>query len=37
MDKLFPQDFFSIMVDLVSHLVTEAKLAHPVHYRDVPN
>ncbi|KAH0705893.1 hypothetical protein KY285_010421 [Solanum tuberosum] len=33
MEKLFPRGLFTIMVHLVTHLATEAKLAGPVHYR----
>ncbi|KAK6788231.1 hypothetical protein RDI58_016756 [Solanum bulbocastanum] len=33
MEKLFPPGFFTIMVHLVTHLATEARLAGPVHYR----
>ncbi|WMV09018.1 hypothetical protein MTR67_002403 [Solanum verrucosum] len=32
MEKVFPPGFFTIMVHLVTHLATEAKLAGPVHY-----
>lgn len=32
MEKLFPPGFFTIMVHLVTHLATEAKLARPIHY-----
>lgn len=31
--KNFPSSFFTVMVHLVVHLATEAKLAGPVHYR----
>ncbi|KAL3813102.1 hypothetical protein ACJIZ3_014370 [Penstemon smallii] len=33
LEKIFPPAFFDIMVHLTVHLVTEAKLAGPVHYR----
>ncbi|CAL1399254.1 unnamed protein product [Linum trigynum] len=33
MEMIFPPSFFTVMVHLVSHLATEAKLAGPVHYR----
>ncbi|WMV37553.1 hypothetical protein MTR67_030938 [Solanum verrucosum] len=33
MEKLLPPGFFTIMVHLVTHLETEAKLVGPVHYR----
>ncbi|WMV46228.1 hypothetical protein MTR67_039613 [Solanum verrucosum] len=32
MEKLFPPGFFTIMVHLVTHFATEAKLAGPVYY-----
>ncbi|KAK2363440.1 hypothetical protein QL285_088428 [Trifolium repens] len=33
MEMLFPPSFFTVMVHLVVHLVEEAKLGGPVHYR----
>ncbi|XP_012832644.1 PREDICTED: uncharacterized protein LOC105953520 [Erythranthe guttata] len=33
LEKIFPSAFFDVMVHLTVHLVTEAKLAGPVHYR----
>ena len=33
MEILFPPSFFTIMVHLIVHLVEEAKLEGPVHYR----
>ncbi|XP_058210407.1 uncharacterized protein LOC131322874 isoform X2 [Rhododendron vialii] len=33
LEKNFPPSFFTVMVHLVVHLTTEAKLAGPVHYR----
>lgn len=33
MEKIFPPSFFTVMVHLVIHLVSEAKLGGPVHYR----
>ncbi|GJY04667.1 zinc finger, CCHC-type containing protein [Tanacetum coccineum] len=33
MEKLFPPSFFTIMVHLTIHLISEAKLGGPVHYR----
>ncbi|XP_057989061.1 uncharacterized protein LOC131172125 [Hevea brasiliensis] len=33
LEKIFPPSFFTIMVHLVIHLATEARLAGPVHYR----
>ena len=33
MEKLFLPSFFTVMVHLVIHLATEAKVAGPVHYR----
>ncbi|CAN0904463.1 hypothetical protein LINGRAHAP2_LOCUS23106, partial [Linum grandiflorum] len=33
MEMIFPPSFFTIMVHLVTHLATEAKLGGPVHYR----
>ncbi|GJS73633.1 zinc finger, CCHC-type containing protein [Tanacetum coccineum] len=32
MEKLFPPSFFTIMVHLTIHLISEAKLGGPVHY-----
>ena len=33
LEKIFPPSFFTVMVHLVTHLATEAKIAGPVHYR----
>ncbi|XVE92524.1 hypothetical protein REPUB_Repub01dG0104600 [Reevesia pubescens] len=33
LEMIFPPSFFTVMVHLVVHLATEAKLAGPVHYR----
>lgn len=33
MEMLFPPSFFTVMIHLVVHLVEEAKLGGPVHYR----
>lgn len=33
MEKIFPPSFFTIMVHLLIHLVSEAKLGGPIHYR----
>lgn len=33
LEKIFPPSFFTVMVHLVVHLATEAKIAGPVHYR----
>ena len=33
LEKIFPPSFFTVMVHLVIHLATEAKIAGPVHYR----
>ena len=33
LEKIFPPSVFTIMVHLVTHLATEAKIAGPVHYR----
>ncbi|KAL0445814.1 UNVERIFIED_CONTAM: hypothetical protein Slati_1709300 [Sesamum latifolium] len=33
LEKLFPPSFFDVMVHLVIHLVEEARIAGPVHYR----
>jgi hypothetical protein len=33
LEQIFPPSFFTIMVHLVVHLATEAKIAGPVHYR----
>ncbi|XP_061374183.1 uncharacterized protein LOC133316451 [Gastrolobium bilobum] len=33
MEMLFPPSFFTVMVHLIVHLVEEAKLGGPVHYR----
>lgn len=33
MEKLFVPSFFTIMIHLVSHLATEAKIAGPIYYR----
>ena len=33
MEKIFPPGFFTIMVHLLIHLTSEAKLGGPVHYR----
>lgn len=33
MEMLFPPSFFTVMVHLTVHLVEEAKLGGPVHYR----
>ena len=33
LERMFPPSFFTIMVHLVMHLSTEAKIAGPVHYR----
>lgn len=33
LEMIFPPSFFTIMVHLVVHLATEAKIAGPVHYR----
>ena len=33
LEQLFPPSFFTIMVHLTIHLISEAKLGGPVHYR----
>ena len=33
MERIFPPSFFTMMVHLVVHLVSKAKVADPVHYR----
>nr|XP_023893433.1 uncharacterized protein LOC112005415 [Quercus suber] len=33
LEKIFPPSFFTVMVHLVRHLATEAKICGPVHYR----
>nr|XP_023922827.1 uncharacterized protein LOC112034251 [Quercus suber] len=33
LEKIFPPSFFTVMVHLVIHLATEAKICGPVHYR----
>ncbi|GMP88319.1 hypothetical protein CsSME_00040354 [Camellia sinensis var. sinensis] len=33
LERIFPPSFFTVMVHLVVHLATEAKIAGPVHYR----
>uniref|UniRef100_A0A2N9ESG6 DUF4216 domain-containing protein n=1 Tax=Fagus sylvatica TaxID=28930 RepID=A0A2N9ESG6_FAGSY len=33
LEKIFPPSFFTVMVHLLTHLATEAKIAGPVHYR----
>nr|XP_027086532.1 uncharacterized protein LOC113708268 [Coffea arabica] len=33
LERVFPPSFFVIMVHLISHLATEARIAGPVHYR----
>ncbi|KMZ61539.1 hypothetical protein ZOSMA_51G00290 [Zostera marina] len=33
LEKIFPPSFFTIMIHLVVHLASEAKVAGPVHYR----
>ena len=33
LEKIFPSSFFTVMVHLVIHLVAEAKIGGPVHYR----
>ncbi|KMZ63804.1 hypothetical protein ZOSMA_399G00030 [Zostera marina] len=33
LEKIFPPNFFTIMIHLVVHLASEAKVAGPVHYR----
>ena len=33
LEKIFPPSFFTVMVHLVMHLASEAKLARPVYYR----
>ena len=33
MEMLFPPSFFTLMIHLIVHLVNEAKLGGPVHYR----
>ena len=32
LERIFPPSFFTVMVHLVIHLVSEAKVACPVHY-----
>ena len=33
LERIFPPSFFTVMVHLVIHLASEAKVAGPVHYR----
>ena len=33
LEKIFPHSFFTVMVHVVMHLASEAKVAGPVHYR----
>ena len=33
LEKIFPPSFFTVMVHLVMHLATEAKIGGPVQYR----
>ena len=33
LEKIFPPSFFTVMVHVVMHLASEAKVAGPVHYR----
>ena len=33
LERIFPPSFFTIMVHLVMHLASEAKIASPIHYR----
>ena len=33
LERIFPPSFFIVMVHLVMHLASEAKVAGPVHYR----
>ena len=33
LERIFPSSFFTVMVHLVMHLASEAKVAGPIHYR----
>ena len=33
LEMIFPPSFFTVMVHVVMHLASEAKVAGPVHYR----
>ena len=33
LERIFPPSFFTIMVHLVMHLASEAKITSPIHYR----
>ena len=33
LERIFPPSFFTVMVHLVMHLTSEAKVTGPVHYR----